>query len=122
MAEPYVYVVNEVTRVVDGDTVDCRIALGFGLEATFRFRVAGIDTPETYGPRPSPRGAQASAFTADWLAARQGQVLVRTSKGNPSTAGIGDGAFGRWLGTFLGPNGESLADALRSAGHAKATP
>jgi endonuclease YncB( thermonuclease family) len=116
---PYVYVVNEVTRVVDGDTVDCRIALGFGLEATFRFRVAGIDTSEVYGADASPEGATASAFTADWLAARKGQLLVRTSKGNPSTAGIGNGAFGRWLGTFIGPDGESLADDLRAAGHAK---
>jgi hypothetical protein len=118
---PYVYVVNEVTRVVDGDTVDCRIALGFGLEATFRFRVAGVDTPEVFGARATPEGVEASAFTERWLTARAGQLLVRTSKGNPSTAGIGDGAFGRWLGTFLGPDGESLADDLRAGGHAKAT-
>jgi micrococcal nuclease len=118
---PFVYRVNEVTRVVDGDTVDCRIALGFGLEATFRFRVADIDTPEVYGSGATPEGVEASAFTAEWLVARSGRLLVRTSKGNPGTAGIGTGAFGRWLGTFLGPDGESLADDLRSAGHAKAT-
>lgn len=36
----------EVTRVVDGDTVDMRIELGFGLNMHDRFRLYGIDTPE----------------------------------------------------------------------------
>lgn len=36
-----------VERVVDGDTVDVLVSLGFGLWAEERVRIHGIDTPET---------------------------------------------------------------------------
>ena len=42
----YEYKVKEIVRVVDGDTVDILIDLGFGLTKKERVRVAGIDTPE----------------------------------------------------------------------------
>ncbi len=116
--EPYVYRVAEVLRVIDGDTVDLRISLGFGLEAAFRFRLAGVDAPETYGAGASAAGRQAAEFVANWLADRDGQLVVRTHKGHPSTVGIGTGAFGRWLADVVDGDGASLADALRAAGHA----
>ena len=43
----YEYKVKEVLRVVDGDTIDVLIDLGFGLTKKERVRVAGIDTPES---------------------------------------------------------------------------
>ena len=43
----YTYKVKEINRVVDGDTVDITIDLGFGLTKKERVRVAGIDTPES---------------------------------------------------------------------------
>ena len=42
----YNFRVVEVTKVVDGDTIDVKIDLGFGIYKTERVRIAGIDTPE----------------------------------------------------------------------------
>lgn len=39
----------EVVNIVDGDTVDIRIDLGFNLGFTQRFRLFGINTPEKIG-------------------------------------------------------------------------
>lgn len=112
----YEYAV-EILRVVDGDTVDCRIALGFGLTSTLRFRVAGVDTPEVYGRLAQASGDAAREFTARWLAERYGRLRVRTFKGAQNTVGIGDGAFGRWAAAFLDHVDNDLASALRAAGH-----
>jgi endonuclease YncB( thermonuclease family) len=43
------YHVAEVQRVVDGDTVICRIHLGFGIQIIESIRLAGIDAPEVSG-------------------------------------------------------------------------
>lgn len=113
----YHYRLVAVHHVVDGDTIDAVISLGFGLQATIRIRVAGIDTPELYGVEASAAGADARDFAANWLDGRQ--VNVRTFKGATNTVGIGDGAFGRWLGSFEdAETGEKLVDALREAGFA----
>ncbi len=119
MPEPYTYRVLDVLRVIDGDTVDMRIDLGFGLSAAFRFRLIGVDAPEVYGEGGSTEGRDAAEFAANWLADRAGALVVRTQKGHPSTVGIGTGAFGRWLAAVVGPEGESLSDALKSAGFAQ---
>ena len=42
----YNFRVTEINRVVDGDTIDVTIDLGFDLYKKERVRVAGIDTPE----------------------------------------------------------------------------
>ena len=44
--EPYNFRVTEINRVVDGDTIDVTIDLGFDLYKKERVRVAGVDTPE----------------------------------------------------------------------------
>jgi endonuclease YncB( thermonuclease family) len=118
---PYLYRVTEVIRVVDGDTIDLRLSLGFGLTAAFRFRLAGVDAAEIFGSKAEPRGQEAAQFVTDWLAERADQLTVRTYKGNHSTVGIGDGAFGRWLADVLGPADEELADALVEFGLATRT-
>lgn len=106
----YEYRVVSVDRVLDGDTVDATIDLGFGIRAAFRFRLARVDTPE----RGHPDWNRATDFTRAWFAVGDG-VTVRTQKAGPSTSGIGDGAFGRWLGEFC--RGEqSLSSALVAEG------
>ena len=44
---PFVYKVNKVTRIVDGDTIDVIFDLGFDVMYAGRVRLAGIDTPES---------------------------------------------------------------------------
>ena len=43
----YEYRVKKVLKVVDGDTIDVDIDLGFDISYTQRVRLAGIDTPES---------------------------------------------------------------------------
>jgi micrococcal nuclease len=43
----YEYAIKEVVKIVDGDTVDVIIDLGFNLSKKERIRLAGIDTPES---------------------------------------------------------------------------
>ena len=45
--DPYVYRIKSITKVVDGDTIDANIDLGFDISLTKRIRLAGIDTPES---------------------------------------------------------------------------
>ena len=41
------YRVKQVTKIVDGDTIDVDIDLGFSISYSQRLRLAGIDTPES---------------------------------------------------------------------------
>ncbi len=43
----YTYKIKEITKVVDGDTLDAIIDLGFGITIKERIRIAAIDAPET---------------------------------------------------------------------------
>jgi micrococcal nuclease len=47
MKDPYIYRVRQVHKVVDGDTIDANIDLGFNVSLAKRVRLAGIDTPES---------------------------------------------------------------------------
>lgn len=63
----------ELTYVVDGDTVDLAVDLGFHVKIKDRFRLLGINTPE----RGQPGYTEAKAFNAAIMAATP-QVKVRT--------------------------------------------
>jgi len=45
--DPYIYRIKEIHKIVDGDTIDASIDLGFDISLTKRIRLAGIDTPES---------------------------------------------------------------------------
>ena len=87
----YEYKVASVVRVVDGDTVDVILDLGFGLSKKERVRVAGVDTPEkrTRNDKEKMLGYDATAFAEEWFGG--GDIIVRTEK---------DGKYGRMLGWF----------------------
>lgn len=106
----YEYRVKEIIRVVDGDTVEAVIDLGFGLSSKFRFRLAGVDTPE----RGEPDWGRATDLTRAWFTLGEG-ITIKTQKAGPSSTGIGDGSFGRWMGDFC-RGGQSLSAALVAEG------
>lgn len=104
----YDYAVLGVEKVVDGDTVDLRLDLGFYATMLFRFRVYDVDTPE----RREVDWAEATNFTREWLA-RQTALRVKTFKLKPSTP-VADAVHGRWAGLIYNPvSGEVLAEALK---------
>jgi len=47
LKDPYIYRIKQITKVIDGDTVDADIDLGFDISLTKRIRLAGVDTPES---------------------------------------------------------------------------
>ena len=81
----------EVKRVVDGDTVDVVIDLGFDIHYASRVRLYGIDTPEsrTRNKDEKARGLMSKQYLIDELA--KGQVVIKTRKDKK-------GKFGRVLG------------------------
>lgn len=88
----YEYRVKEVVRVIDGDTIEVLIDLGFDLTKKERVRVAGVDTPEvrTKDSQEKSLGGDASQFAKEWFS-QEGEIIVRTEK---------DGKYGRMLGVF----------------------
>tara|TARA_Y100001973_G_C5021322_1_gene243292 strand:+ start:104 stop:508 length:405 start_codon:yes stop_codon:yes gene_type:complete len=86
----YTYFVKSVDRVVDGDTIDISIDLGFDLTKKERVRLAGIDTPEkrTKNPKEKEMGYQATEFLEMHLMEAT-KLTVKTEK---------EGKFGRMLG------------------------
>ena len=82
----------KMVRVVDGDTVDVDIDLGFGVwMRKQRIRMYGIDTPEsrTSDPIEKVYGKAATAFLVKWTNA--GDLTLKTFKD-------GKGKYGRILG------------------------
>ena len=88
----YEYAVKELVKVVDGDTVDVVIDLGFNLSKKERVRLAGIDTPEsrTRDAEEKVFGLEAKAYLKTRLENCE-KLIVKTEK---------DGKYGRMLGWF----------------------
>ena len=45
--DPYIYRIKQILKVVDGDTIDADIDLGFSISLEKRIRLAAVDTPES---------------------------------------------------------------------------
>jgi len=84
----------EVKRIVDGDTVDVIIDLGFSILYSTRVRLYGIDTPEsrTRDKDEKVRGLLSKDYLKEWL--DQGGVIIRTYRDKK-------GKFGRVLGEMV---------------------
>ena len=95
----YEYAVKEIVKVVDGDTVDIVIDLGFNLSKKERVRLAGIDSPEsrTRDAEEKIFGLEAKAYLKTRLEGSK-KLIVKTEK---------DGKYGRMLGWFYCSNVES---------------
>jgi micrococcal nuclease len=47
LRDPYIYRIKQIIKVVDGDTIDADIDLGFDISLSKRIRLAAVDTPES---------------------------------------------------------------------------
>jgi len=86
----YEYAVKKIVKIVDGDTIDIEIDLGFSLTKKERVRLAGIDTPEsrTRDLEEKAEGLLAKSFLEKQLD-KAVDLRVKTEK---------DGKYGRMLG------------------------
>ena len=116
----YNFRVTKINRVVDGDTIDVTIDLGFDLYKKERVRVAGVDTPEkrTKNLEEKALGLDATA----WLKAK----LEETIKGDEELTVRtelkgGVGKYGRLLGwLYVGDSDLSLNEQMITEGYAHA--
>lgn len=104
-----------VERVVDGDTIDVDIDLGFytWLKSQ-RIRMVGIDAPETRGEE-RQEGLAAKAFLVDLIEGKE--IIIRTYKAKDG--GDEKGKWGRWLGRIYF-NGLDINQHMIETGHAEA--
>ena len=102
----------QLDRVIDGDTVDAMIDLGFSTHRKIRIRFYGINTPEsrTRDKAEKKRGKAATARLQEILDAEEGAFVVRS---------FGVGKYGRCLGElFTESLGEtSVQQTLINEGH-----
>jgi micrococcal nuclease len=99
----------EVTRVIDGDTLELDVDLGFYVHLQHtRIRVLGLWSPE----RNTPQGAAASLFALALLGANGAGVVVRTELAR---------SFERYVGDVVLADGSRFADRMIAAGHGTAT-
>jgi len=108
----------KVTRVVDGDTVDIDIDLGFGVWLhKERVRIYGIDTPEsrTRDLEEKKFGLMAKEFVKKFVKGDKrnikSNIILRTQKYDAK------GKFGRILGDIIVDN-KSLSDTMIQEHHA----
>ena len=102
----------KVRRVVDADTIDVILDLGFDLHMEARIRFAGINAPEsrTRDLVEKQKGLESKRFVEDWLG-NCDAVIVQTQLDKK-------GKFGRILGNILNGEGACLNDEMISLGHA----
>ena len=108
----------KVVRVIDGDTVDVDIDLGFGIWLRKeRVRIMGIDTPEsrTRDKVEKKFGLASKAKLKELL--KDGAILkTQVSKKGEDMKG----KFGRILGDFILDDGRKVTEVLIDEGHAVA--
>jgi len=114
----YNFRVIEINRVIDGDTIDVTIDLGFDLYKKERVRVAGVDTPEK---RTKDEEEKALGYDAThWLQEKlegaisgEDELIVRTEL----VGGVGK--YGRLLGwLYIGDAELSLNEQMITEGYA----
>jgi micrococcal nuclease len=109
-ASPEAFVYNAtLDRIVDGDTFDCILDLGFDVKLhKQRVRLAGIDTPESR--------TRDLAEKKLGLAAKE--RLKELCVGNFKIKSLGKGKYGRILGIPYTEDGDDICQILINEGHA----
>ena len=99
-----------LVKIVDGDTVDVLIDLGFNITKKERVRLLGIDTPEsaTKDLAEKKLGIEAKEYITQWFM-KNTPFRLQTTK---------DDKYGRILGVFTGLDGKTLNTRLVDEGYA----
>jgi len=110
----YEYYVRKVENIVDGDTIDVLIDLGFDILFQSRVRLAGIDTPEsrTKDLAEKTLGLESKEYLKKHLKDAK-SVVIKTEKMDSSEK------YGRILGwVYVNGDTESLNDKMINDGYA----
>lgn len=110
----YEYYVHSLDKVVDGDTIDVTIDLGFDIKYSSRVRLAGIDTPEsrTRDLEEKAMGLEAKEYLKERLK-KSSKIVIKTEKLDST------GKYGRILGwLFLDDETNSVNNQMIMKGYA----
>ena len=114
----YNFRVTEIVKVLDGDTIDVIIDLGFDLYKKERVRIAGVDTPEkrTRDLEEKALGEDATNWLIEQLdgaIAGEDDLVIRTELVG------GMGKYGRLLGwLYIGDETVSINEKMIEQGYA----
>jgi micrococcal nuclease len=114
LRDPYIYRIKQITKVVDGDTIDASIDLGFDISLEKRIRLAGVDTPEsrTSDANEKKYGLQSK----EWLKHKvenAKDILIKTELPDSTEK------YGRIIGhLFINDQANSLNEQMIDAGMA----
>ena len=114
LRDPYIYRIKQITKVVDGDTIDADIDLGFDISLTKRIRLAGVDTPES---RTSDANEKKYGLESkEWLKHKvesAKNILIKTELPDSTEK------YGRIIGhLFVNDQESSLNDQMITEGYA----
>lgn len=107
----------KVLNVVDGDTLDLELDLGFNIRIIERIRLV-VDVVENFGPNAEPLGSEATTFVKNWISDREaivgGTFLYKTNNSDYSVSNMN---IGRSIGELVFNNPvtselENLSNAL----------
>ena len=114
----YTFRVPEIVKVLDGDTIDVLIDLGFDLYKKERVRIAGVDTPEkrTRNLEEKELGIDAT----NWLKEKLDSTIAGDDELTIRTELVGGvGKYGRLLGwLYIGDGNVSLNEQMIDEGYA----
>lgn len=112
--DPYIYRIRSIHKVVDGDTIDADIDLGFDISLTKRIRLAGIDTPESRTTDTNEK--KLGLESKEWLKKRvEGakDIIIRTELPDSTEK------YGRIIGhLFINGEESSLNNQMITEGYA----
>ena len=100
-----------VKRILDGDTFVGIVDLGFSMTTEQKFRIADLDTPESYRPRTESERTHGNAATARAHELLDGKTIhIRTNK---------TGKYGRWIASVMLNDGSDYATVMITEGFQK---
>ena len=112
--DPYIYRIKSVLKVVDGDTIDADIDLGFDISLTKRIRLAAVDTPESRTADPNEK--KYGLESKDWLKHRlefAKDIIIKTELPDSTEK------YGRIIGhLFINGEATSLNNQMIAEGYA----
>ena len=114
--DPYIYRIKSVLKVVDGDTIDASIDLGFDISLEKRIRFAGIDTPEsrTTNIKEKALGLESKEWLKKALEGAK-DIIIKTEKPDSTEK------YGRIIGhLFINGQETSLNNQMIAEGYALA--
>lgn len=97
-----------LTRVIDGDTIEVVVDLGFHVAVRQTVRLAGVNAPE----RNTDAGRAATKFVGDWFADQGSRCVIKTRKADDTEK------YGRYLAEVVSRHGADLVADLIAGGHA----